>query len=381
MTHPPGFKGLTWDHPRGYDALAAAGAEDPGIGLQWDKQPLEGFESASIGELAQRYDLLVIDHPHLGDALASGCLQSLDGLFNAAQLAGWRAQSIGQSFDSYEYGAHQWALPLDAATQVAVWRPSLSNEPAPSSWDQLPAYARRNPVCLSLAGPHAFLTLCSMAHAFGAHVGDGQENLFEGGDPISAWELMRSLYSGSPAAWEAKNPIALLHDMSTTDEVAYCPLVYGYVNYAGRHAPGTPLNFIDAPAGPGGRIGSVLGGTGIAVSQRCRPTPALLRHLEHLMALSTQRTFIPRHHGQPSARQAWQDPVLNQEYNGFYAHTLRTLEEAFVRPRFAGYTRFQLHASQKVREMLAARTSAPEGMRQLQALHHAASRQRAFSQP
>ncbi|CAM5219893.1 hypothetical protein CDEF62S_00514 [Castellaniella defragrans] len=372
MTDAPAFKGLTWDHPRGYDALAAAAAQDAGLSIQWDKQPLEGFESAGIDALAQRYNLLVIDHPHLGDALATGCLQSIDALFSASRLADWRTQSIGQSYASYGYGGRQWAIPLDAATQVAAWRPGLSDDPAPTSWTQLPAYARRNPICLSLAGPHAFLTLCSMAHAFGARIGDDQESLFEGVDFEATWELMQGLHSHSPAAWETKNPIALLHGMSTTDEVAYCPLVYGYVNYAGPATPGKPLAFMDAPAGPDGRIGSVLGGTGIALSRRCRATPALLRHLESLMAPSTQQSFIPQHHGQPSARQAWRDAALDHEYNGFYARTLRTLEEAFVRPRFAGYTGFQLDASQAVRDLLAARTGAPASLSRLQKLYRTA---------
>ncbi len=373
MTQQPAFQGLTWDHPRGYDALAAAAAQAPGLDLHWDKQSLEGFESAGISDLAQRYDLIVIDHPHLGDALAGDCFQDIDTLFGPALQARWRAQSVGQSFTSYCYDSRQWALPLDAATQVAAWRPELSSEPAPSSWAQLPDYARHNAVCLSLAGPHAFLTLCSMAHAFGARMGDHQEYLFEGGDVAAAWDLLQSLYSRSPAAWETSNPIALLHGMSTTDEIAYCPLVYGYVNYAGPASPGQRVAFVDAPTGPGGAIGSVLGGTGIAITRRCAATPALLRHLEYLMEASTQSTFIPAHQGQPSARQAWQDRELDREYNGFYTQTQRTLEAAFVRPRFPGYTRFQLEASQAVRDMLAARTSAPASLARLQALHRTAT--------
>jgi len=45
------YCGLTWDHPRGYNALAAAAEASGGL-LHWDKQPLEGFESHPIGELA-----------------------------------------------------------------------------------------------------------------------------------------------------------------------------------------------------------------------------------------------------------------------------------------------------------------------------------------
>jgi len=374
MTSAHMFTGLTWDHPRGYDALAAAAAtaRKSGLRIQWDRQPLEGFESAAIDRLAQEYDLLVIDHPHLGDALDKRCLQEISALFDPSRLAAWRDQSIGQSFSSYSYGAGQWALPLDAATQVAAWRPELSSDPAPSKWSDMLSYAQRHPICLSLAGPHAFLTLCSIATAFGAGMGDHQATLFMGGDMTAAWDMLSSLHAHSPAAWRDKNPIALLHGMSATDEIAYCPLVYGYVNYAGPRGPGKRISFIDAPRGPGGAVGSVLGGTGIAITRRCQVTPALLRHLEHLMAPDTQTSFIPGHNGQPSARAAWADKALNAEYNGFYANTQRTLESAFVRPRFPGYTRFQLEASDAVRELLASHAAATAALSRLENLYRAA---------
>mgnify|MGYP004180305107 CR=1 FL=1 len=58
------WKGLTWDHPRGFNALDAASRDTnvPGSGtIAWDVQPLEGFESAPIADLCARYDLVVLD--------------------------------------------------------------------------------------------------------------------------------------------------------------------------------------------------------------------------------------------------------------------------------------------------------------------------------
>ena len=52
------FRGLTWDHPRGRLALETAAATvAPGL-LSWRIQPLEGFESAPIGELAAALSVL-----------------------------------------------------------------------------------------------------------------------------------------------------------------------------------------------------------------------------------------------------------------------------------------------------------------------------------
>jgi len=75
------YRGLTWDHPRGYNALAAAARldEEPvGLAISWDRQPLEGFESHPIADLCARYDLVVLDHPHIGEAVSAACLVPLE---------------------------------------------------------------------------------------------------------------------------------------------------------------------------------------------------------------------------------------------------------------------------------------------------------------
>ena len=85
------YLGLTWDHPRGYDAPAEAArrvnADRAAPLITWDRQPLEGFESAPITDLTARYDLIVLDHPHIGEAVAERSLFPLEDLFSAEQLA------------------------------------------------------------------------------------------------------------------------------------------------------------------------------------------------------------------------------------------------------------------------------------------------------
>ena len=175
-------RGLTWDHPRGHLPLEAA-ADASGIDLEWRRQPLEGFESHPLEELAGRYDLLVIDHPHVGEAAASGVLQPLD----AAVLAGL-PPAVGASAASYRYGGAQWALPLDAAAQVGVARPDRLAGPPPATWEEALALAAREPALLPLAGPHAALGLFAIAAAFGDVVGRGPDGtLFAGPGAREAW--------------------------------------------------------------------------------------------------------------------------------------------------------------------------------------------------
>ena len=73
--------------------------------------------------------------------------------------------------------------------------------------------------------------------------------------------------------------------MAAHDDVALCPLVYGYVNYAApADAAAKPLAFTDAPrVCADGAPGSTLGGTGIGISTRCRVTPALIAHLRNAL--------------------------------------------------------------------------------------------------
>lgn len=368
----PGYLGLTWDHPRGYVALekAAAQARADGLQLLWERQPLEGFESHPIEDLARRYDVIVLDHPHMGDAIAGNCLQPLEALFDAATLDAWKAQSIGNTFESYRFAGRHWALPLDAASQVAAFRADRFDEPPPETWEAAVEFARRHPVVLSLAGPHAILSLFSVSAAFGdAPATSSPECLFEGAGLAAAWEVMQELNRLSFKGWAERNPIGILRGMSETAEAVYCPLVYGYVNYAvpgqGPHA----VQFGNVPAGPGGRLGSVLGGTGIAVSRRAQVSDALRAHLVRLLSPEVQCEFIPFADGQPSARAAWGDARVNAAWNGFFRNTAATLEHALVRPRHPGYVPFQTAASEAVRQALAQGQPARQLAGELQSLY------------
>ena len=328
------FVGLTWDHPRGREALQAAAFD----GLRWHVHSLEGFESSPIEDLAERYDLIVLDHPHLGDALAADCLTPLDDLFAPDELRGFAAASVGPSAASYVLEGKTWALPLDAATQVSARRADLLAD-APKTWAE--ALALDVPVAPSLAGPHAFLSFCSVAVSLGGSLDAG---FFAHDTAITALEILFELAAGAPDATTALNPIGLLELMRDTDELAYVPLVYGYVTYSPRLAFGAP------PAGV--RTGSTIGGTGIAVTKRSTPSPQLLDHLRWLMSAGAQSGFIPAHAGQPSARSAWTDPAVDAAAGGFYSATLDTIEHSWVRPRFAGYVTFQSEAAAIIRDGL-----------------------------
>jgi multiple sugar transport system substrate-binding protein len=348
------YRGLTWDHPRGRLALeraAAAATDAAGTRLiEWDAQPLEGFEASPIESLADRYDVIVLDHPHLGDAIAAEAIRPLDTLFPAELLDAVTREAVGPSAASYTLDGRLWALPLDAATQVAVSVPELVPT-APRTWAEVVELAANAPVALSLAGPHELLTFASLCVAVGA-----EPSVVPGAgfvDPAvgeRALAVLSSIAQTVPAGTAELNPIGLLERMRRARDIAYIPLVYGYVTYA---TGPDPLRFDDAPSAQiGTRRGSTIGGTGIAISSRCVPDAALLAHLAGLLDPEYQRTSIPDDAGQPSLRSAWEDAAVNAASGDFYRRTIGTIEESWVRPRVPGYIPFQAAASAVLREAI-----------------------------
>ncbi|MBO3677024.1 carbohydrate ABC transporter substrate-binding protein [Streptomyces sp. NEAU-YJ-81] len=354
---PVSLCGITWNHPRGYAPLETLseldrlGAHQYGQAtgtLIWERQPLEGFESTPLSDLADRYDLLVIDHPHLADAVEAQALLPLDTLVDAAELDRWRARTAGASFDSYQHQNRQWAVPLDAAAQVAAVHPDGPPAQALRTWNDVLTHAVRHSITLCLGGPHAFLTFTSIALAHGAAPG-GAGKYLPRAQALSALDLLARLYQHCDRATAAGNPITVLESVAAGAGPAVCPLVYGYVTYSREPR----LVFRDAPCGPDGLIGSVLGGTGVSVSARREHPEAAASHVRRLMSPSVQQDLVPQTGGQPSSRAAWASEQINDDWSGFYRNTIRTLDAAWVRPRRPGWVSFQDAASQVIREGLA----------------------------
>jgi multiple sugar transport system substrate-binding protein len=204
---------------------------------------------------------------------------------------------------------------------------------------------------LSLAGPHAFLTYASLCVALGTEPTVVPGSGFV--DPAigeRALGLLTAIARTLPPGTAELNPIGLLERMQRARDIAYIPLVYGYVTYA---AGPDPLRFDDAPSTANGtRRGSTIGGTGIAISSKCIPDDALLAHLAGLLDPEYQRTRIPADAGQPSLRSAWTDDAVNAASGDFYRRTISTIEQSWVRPRVPGYIPFQAAASALLREAI-----------------------------
>ena len=357
------LKGMTWNHPRGYDPMVACSRRwfnETGVKVEWEKRSLQDFETFPVEELARQFDLIVIDHPHVGQITHENCLVPLDVAGRESERTALAAASIGQSYPSYTWQGRQWALPIDAATQVQAWRPDLQTTP-PVNWTEVLELARAGKVLIPLRPPHSlmsFYTLCGNLGQPCAVEGPGDLIDIEAG--IQVFEMLREIAAlVDPACFEM-DPIAVLERMAAPDANAVvAPLIYGYVSYSVKDFRPGLIRFGDIPpVGKSLPVGSALGGTGIAVSAFSEHPDAAIDFAYWIASGDVQKADYAAAGGQPGHADAWEDAAVNLATADFYRATRATLDGAWVRPRHDGYMAFQQAASDRINEGLLQRQPA-----------------------
>ncbi|WBU59907.1 extracellular solute-binding protein [Paracoccus albus] len=345
------LRGMTWSHPRGYDPMIAVSAEwrrSTGVTVNWEKRSLQDFESYPVEDLARKYDLIVIDHPHVGQITAEGCLHPLP---DAPEIA---AGSVGLSYPSYTWQGHQWAYPIDAAAQVQAIRPDLMEAP-PATWDNVLELARDGRVAIPLRAPHVLMSFLTLVANSGNPVRtNGRGQFIERHAGVTALDRLAALVNLIDPDCFNWDPIDVLERMARDDSIACAPLIYGYVSYAARSAVGKRISFHDIAEihSGAGVAGSALGGTGIAVSAFTENPDLAIAFARHIAGPEAQRTLYASAGGQVGHGAAWADPQVDQKAGGFYSGTYRTLQAASLRPRHDGYMPFQEQASARIAQAL-----------------------------
>jgi multiple sugar transport system substrate-binding protein len=305
-----------------------------------------------VEELARQYDMIVIDHPHVGQITAEGCLAPLDVAGRKAERDALAAGSVGQSYPSYTYAGHQWAFPIDAATQVMAYRADLV-EP-PKDWDGVVALAKTGRVVLPLLAPHSMMSFFTLTASLGHPCAVEQGEFVDRATGIRAIEMLAEVVAYLDPSNFATDPITASEAMARPEAaVVLMPLGYGYVSYAVPGFRPRKLTFADIPL-PGAK-GSALGGTGIAVSAFSQHRDAAIDYAYWVASAEVQRTLYASSGGQPGHAVAWEDDAVNAAAGNFYRDTRRTLEGAYVRPRHNGYMAFQDAASKRLNAGLIAR--------------------------
>lgn len=354
------LKGITWGHSRGFTPLVACSQRyaelHPEINITWKKRTLQEFADFPIERLVREYDLLIIDHPWVGAAAATGCVLPLDRFLSESYLDDQLKHSVGSSHESYHYGGHQWALAIDAATPVASYRKDLleKNKAAiPENWEEVIRLAEKGRVAVPAIPIDLLMHFYMFCMAVGKEPFTGEERVVDNTTGKAALKMMMELWSRVDKKMFSCNPIAVAELMTTDDTFWYCPFAYGYSNYSRRGYASALLYYTDVTFINGHKkFCSTLGGTGLSVAANSRYQKEAVQFTAWIASAAVQSTLYADNGGQPGHRTAWEDAMLNRNTNGYFENTLPALERAYVRPRYNGYLYFQDRAGEPLHHYL-----------------------------
>jgi multiple sugar transport system substrate-binding protein len=349
----PSLAGSTWGHPRGFGPLIALSEENPDLfsaRVKWDIRTLQQFADHSFEDLSSKYDLIVFDHPFIGEAAQSNYLLPLNHLLDADYIYDQKINSVGKSFESYSWNNNLYALPIDVAGHVSARRADLFTSlkiDEPKTWTEVLALANR---MASTKGPRVavpgigvdiwclFMTLCANQ---GVMPYETKKYTVPVDVGMQVLKTISQLIELSPEDARHWNPIDLLDTMSEGDDVLYCPALFGYSNYSIDGFRNALVSFGSLPSAGFGPSGGILGGAGIGVSTNSRFPIEAAQIAGVLASPEIQRTLYATNGGQPGHRSAWISPEINTLAHGFYANTLDTLDRSFLRRRFPGFIHVQ----------------------------------------
>ena len=351
------LKGMTWDHPRGYDPMIATSNEfslknSGNVTISWDKRSLQAFADRPIEEMTDEYDLIVIDYPHVGEVAAKNLLAQFDTPSYDDKLSKLKSESVGRSFESYRVDDHQWALPIDAATQVAAYRKDLIGS-LPKNWNDLIDLAKQEKVIWPLKPVHAISSFYSIYNNIGVIFNPSNRDFVVKDQCIETLKMMKNIADLLPEECFEMDPIDTAESMSENNHIVYCPYLYGFSNYSRQDFRANILiytNVIDLSGK--GSVGTHLGGTGIAVSAQSKNKNYAMDYAYWIAGSDCQKKTYYENGGQPGNAVAWEDQKINYETNSFFSNTRQTLDEAWVRPKHNGYMNFQDEGGNIINEYL-----------------------------
>lgn len=354
------LKGITWAHSRGITPLLA-GAQRfselfPDVEIKWNKRSLQEFADTPLEKLTEQYDLLIIDHPWSGCAAATKCVLPLDEYLPNHFLDDQAKNSVGYSHLNYNYGGHQWALSIDAATPATSYRSDLFERNGvivPDTWDELLDFAKMGKVLVPGIPVDTLMAFYMFCLANGNEPFLSKSIVIDIPTGLSALENMKQLWSLCDKLIYKSNPITIAEMMSKTDDYWYCPFAYCYSNYSRKGYAKNVLTYKELPVYKSyGRLRSTIGGTGIAVSSTSKHKEIAIQFVQWITSGECQSTFYVENGGQPGHLSGWTANNANLICNNFFSNLLPAMERGYVRPRYNGYLHFQDHAGQPLFQYL-----------------------------
>lgn len=355
--------GVAWDHRRCWGPLEASIApyrEQSGEEVRWERRSLYSFGEGDLGAYADQYDLVIYDHPFVGDIRANGWMLDLTPFLSAEQRAHFARDEVGASWRSYAYGGGIWGLPADTAAQTAAWRQDLLDKhglTVPRTLAEVRAFAEAGAAKgVAVGWPSVptdlMCTLVSIAASLGLNPGHTDGDFLSAADAAEVVGELTALAKLAHPASKEWNPIRCLDHMAANDDVAYVPYLFNYVNYSVGDQP-RKVTFGASPVVREGKVArTILGGAGIGISAKAKDPKAAFDYAMWLCAPDFQSGDYVMSGGQPGSRAAWTSEACNSITGDFFKNTLGAMDNAYLRPTHAGFVPFFHDATLKLSEVV-----------------------------
>lgn len=374
------LKGIAWDHPRGYEPLRAASKEfsklNPNVHINWDIRSLKEFGDMPIEDLIGQYDFITIDHPYMGQADANHLLLNLKNQLPQDILDIHAKESVGPSYQTYNFKDNLYALPIDAAALVAAYRNDILSDIGltnlPQNRKELIDFYKKlpskNKVAWALCPTDfwcVFLTLCAQK---------GGRNFIENFTVnkqigmLALDEIKKHLDYIHPESMKW-NPIQILDRMGDGDEIVYAPYLFGYTNYSRKGYCKNLVHFTNSPSNPQNNISTILGGVGLAISAKCKEVKTAVQFVNYVAGNDVQKGIYTKSAGQPGNLQAWKSQKNNDLCSNFFTSTLETMENAYVRPQHPLWNSFQEQGADLLHEGVLENIASDKLMKDLNELY------------
>tara|TARA_R110002050_G_scaffold97971_2_gene203632 strand:+ start:18055 stop:19194 length:1140 start_codon:yes stop_codon:yes gene_type:complete len=370
------LKGIAWNHTRGFTSVVATAQRfeelNPNIRIIWEKRSLQAFADASLNELTNQYDLLIMDNPHVSIAARDKVLLPFDDYLSAEFIEELAKNTVGKSHASYNVNGKQWTLATDAATPVATWREDLiqkQNIEIPKTWKDLLALTKTGKVAFASIPIDTLMHHYMMCKALGGTIFESKTEVAPRHIMIEAIKTYKELVDIAPSYCLEMNPIKVAELMTQTNDIVYSPFNYGYSNYSKKNYADHTLKAGSLVTFNGKRLQSTLGGAGIAVSSKTEHAQIAMKYAEFIALEKTQSGLYFEFGGQPGHRKAWLNEDVNKQSKNFFKDTLQTLDEATMRPQYYGYMHFQDEASPVIHDAISGKTAIETAVDKMNAIY------------
>jgi multiple sugar transport system substrate-binding protein len=379
------LRGRTWASKRGHGGLAASAAAyeqiHPNVRVEWEQLGFDElfydsrrqFESGSVD-----FDLMMLDHPWVGEYAVNGWLVDMEALLTSEQRRDLEADADRSSLKAYRYEGRLWSLPTDGACQILAFRPDLVGmavDQLPGDWDSFLALGEslheppdRCAYTHQFGGPNHFLTLLGIAAALGDNPYTEPSRGIDRDAGTRGLDILRRVWELSIES-QVESPDKLEHRtfplMMAEDRAAMCPGVFAYITYYGGEGE-RQLGIADMPVMPEtGKRTSLLGGMGLAIASASPQRDAAWEYATFVMSREVQGGVFVENGGQPGRVSALTSGYANDACAGFGPVLAAALDDCYVRPTPPGWHRAERAGGDVVSRFLSGEIAAQETLAEL----------------